>query len=151
MLPSMGQKIYKEISLSFVNDTYKTFLFQGIANLNIACNQAIGSDRLCQFYFQILFSLMPIKDLVNVEGHCCKCICHKLLAGSIIVQSSFLAHLVMSLCNHAPPIMRCCHCHCRCHQCCWCQHLCTALPVTPFIIGTSYLANICSYTFSICT
>ena len=30
-------------------------------------------------------------------------------------------------------------------------HLCTALPVTALIIETSYLANICSYTPSICT
>ena len=59
-----------------------------------------------------------------------------------------LAHLVMSLCNHALSIMWCCHCH----QCwCWYWHLCTALPVTALIIETSYLANICSYTPSICT
>ena len=56
---------------------------------------------------------------------------------------SFLAHLVMSLCNHALSIMWCC--------CCWHWHLCTALPVTALIIETSYLANICSYTPNICT
>ena len=62
----------------------------------------------------------------------------------------FLAHLVMSQCNHALSVMWCCHCHQ--HQC-WCWHwcLCTALPVTALIIETSYLANICSYTPSICT
>ena len=31
------------------------------------------------------------------------------------------------------------------------RHLCTALPVTALIIETLYLANICSYTPSICT
>ena len=55
----------------------------------------------------------------------------------------FLAHLVMSLCNHALSIM----CHCW-H---WCWHLCTALPVTGLIIEASYLTNICSYAPSICT
>ena len=57
----------------------------------------------------------------------------------------FLAHLVMSLCNHALSIM--CHCHCCHHH--W--HLCTALPVTGLIIEASYLTNICSYAPSICT
>ena len=72
----------------------------------------------------------------------------------IIVQ--FLAHLVMSLCTHALSVV--CRCRCRrhlCHRrpCHWHQRrrLCTALPVTALIIETSYLANICSYTPSICT
>ena len=45
----------------------------------------------------------------------------------------FLAHLVMSLCNHALSVV----CRCR-HQC---RHwrLCTALPVTGLIIEASYL------------
>ena len=69
---------------------------------------------------------------------------------------SFLAHLVMSLCNHALSVV----CHCRCHRhlrlrCCLCHHwhwrLCTALPVTDLIIEASYLTNICSYAPSICT
>ena len=61
----------------------------------------------------------------------------------------FLAHLVMSLCNHALSIV--CHCHCR--RCHWHQHwhLCTGLPVTCLIIEASYLTNICSYAPSICT
>ena len=59
----------------------------------------------------------------------------------------FLAHLVMSLCNHALSVMWwwCCR-HLHHHQ-----HLCTALPVTALIIKTSYLANMCSYTPNICT
>ena len=44
----------------------------------------------------------------------------------------FLAHLEMSLCNHALSVV----CHCRCWQ--W-QRLCTALPVTGLIIEASYL------------
>ena len=68
--------------------------------------------------------------------------------------SPFLAHLVMSLCNHALSIV--CHCRCRrrlCRRrpCRRRRRLCTALPVTALIIETSYLANICSYTPSICT
>ena len=66
----------------------------------------------------------------------------------------FLAHLVMSLCNHALSVMCRCRCHHHlCHQrpCHRHLHLCTALPVTALIIETSYLANICSYTPSICT
>ena len=59
---------------------------------------------------------------------------------------TLLAHLVMSLCNHTLSIVWCCHCH-QCQH----RHLCTALPVTALIIETSYLANICSYTPSICT
>ena len=58
----------------------------------------------------------------------------------------FLAHLVMSLCNHALSVVWCCCRHLRCRQ-----HLCTALPVIALIIETSYLANICSYTPNICT
>ena len=50
----------------------------------------------------------------------------------------FLAHLVMSLCNHALPIV--CRC-CRCRH----RHLCTAVPVTALIIETSYLADICTW------
>ena len=64
----------------------------------------------------------------------------------------FLAHLVMSLCNHALSVV----CHCHCHHCRrwrrhWHWHLCTALPVTGWIIEASYLTNICSYAPSICT
>ena len=73
----------------------------------------------------------------------------------VLLSTSFLAHLVMSLCNHALSVV--CRCHCR-RLCHWhpcrqhrCQCLCTALPVTALIIETSYLANICSYTPSICT
>ena len=56
-----------------------------------------------------------------------------------------MAHLVMSLCNHALSVVWCC---CLCwHQC----HLCTALPVTALIIETSYLANISIHIPSICT
>ena len=55
--------------------------------------------------------------------------------------------LVMSLCNHALSVVWCCHLCRRWH---W-HHLCTALPVTALIIETLYLANICSYTPSICT
>ena len=60
----------------------------------------------------------------------------------------FLAHLVMSLYNHALSVMWCCHCHHQ-HCCHWC--LFTALPVTALIIETLYLANICIYIPSICT
>ena len=74
-------------------------------------------------------------------------------AQTHVIYQSFLPHLVMSLCNHALSVM--CHCCCRCwrhsHQCRWHWRLCTALPVTALIIQTSYLANICSYTPSICT
>ena len=59
----------------------------------------------------------------------------------------YLAHLVISLCNHALSVVWCGHC-CHWHQH---RHLCTALPVAALIIETSYLANICSYTPSICT
>ena len=55
---------------------------------------------------------------------------------------AFLAHLVMSLCNHVLSVV----CHCCQHR-----HLCTALPVTGLIIEASYLTNICSYAPSICT
>ena len=55
----------------------------------------------------------------------------------------FLAHLVMSLCNHALSVVSCCR---HWHQC---RHLCTAHLVTGLIKETSYLANICSYTPSI--
>ena len=48
--------------------------------------------------------------------------------------SYLLAHLVMSLCNHALSVMWCCHC--LRHR----RRLCTALPVTALIIETSYLA-----------
>ena len=58
-------------------------------------------------------------------------------------QFCFLAHLVMSLCNHALSIM--CHCHhCCWYWCwhwlywCWCWHLCTAVSVTALIIETPY-------------
>ena len=61
----------------------------------------------------------------------------------------FLAHLVMSLCNHALSVV----CRCRCQHLRRCRHrcLCTALPVTGLIIEASYLINICSYAPSICT
>ena len=76
------------------------------------------------------------------------------------INYRFLAHLVMSLCNHALSVV--CRCRCRCrprlhlrlhlcrhrHQR---SHLCTALPVTGLIIEASYLTNICSYAPSICT
>ena len=63
------------------------------------------------------------------------------------IVSGFLAHLVMSLYNHALSVM--CHCHCHPHWWhCWCLY--TALPVTDLIIETSYLINICSYILSIC-
>ena len=58
----------------------------------------------------------------------------------------FLAHLVMSLCNHALSGVWCCCWHCLC-LCC----LCTAVLVTALIIETSYPANICINTPSICT
>ena len=61
----------------------------------------------------------------------------------------FLAHLVMSLCNHALSVVWWCHL-CRWHQHRW-HHLCTALPVTALIIETWYLGNICIYTPSMCT
>ena len=70
-----------------------------------------------------------------------------LVTNVIIMQLWFLAHLVMSLCNHALSIMWCCH-QCHCHH--W-HHLCTSLPVTALIIETSYLSNICIYTPSMCT
>ena len=58
----------------------------------------------------------------------------------------FLAHLVMSLCNHALSVVWCCRgCHWHWH------HMCTALPVTALIIETLYFTNICNYTPSICT
>ena len=57
----------------------------------------------------------------------------------------FLAHLVMSPCNHAPSVVWCL-CHCL-HLCC----LCTAVPGTALIIETSYPANVCIYTPRICT
>ena len=62
----------------------------------------------------------------------------------------FLAHLVMSLCNHALSVVCRCHCH-QCQCCHWHWHLCTALPVTGLIIEASYLTNICSYAPSIYT
>ena len=67
----------------------------------------------------------------------------------VMAFSSFLAHLVMSLCNHALSMF---HCHCchHCQHCCHCQHLCTALPVISLIIEASYLTNICSYVPNIC-
>ena len=72
-------------------------------------------------------------------------------ANTFLWQLRFLAHLVMSLCNHALSVMWCCRlCHWHWHWWCW-RHLCTALPVTALIIETLYLANICSYTPSICT
>ena len=73
-------------------------------------------------------------------------------------QTLFLAHLVMSLCNHALSVV--CRCRCRRHRCrlhlrhqrlCRHQHLCTAVPVTALIIETSYLADICIYAPSLCT
>ena len=64
-------------------------------------------------------------------------------------QIPFLAHLVMSLCNHDLSIM--CHWHHhQCHCCHWCC-LCTALPQTVLIIETLYLSNIFIYMPSICT
>ena len=72
------------------------------------------------------------------------------VSTTIIV--TFLAHLVMSLCNHALSVV----CRrrrrlCRRRPCRRRRRLCTALPVTALIIETSYLANICSYNPSICT
>ena len=89
---------------------------------------------------------------------CTHSICHGPLQQGVRIDSvnlerhlrlhfwQFLAHFVMSLCNHALSVV----CHCRRH---WCQHqhLCTALPVTGLIIEASYLTNICSYAPSICT
>ena len=49
----------------------------------------------------------------------------------------FLAHLVMSLCNHALSVVCRCCCHWRHWR--WHQHLCTALPVTGLITEVSYL------------
>ena len=66
-------------------------------------------------------------------------------------HSRFLAHLVMSLCNHALSVV--CRRRRRRRRC-WCRRrwrLCTALPVTGLIIEASYLTNICSYAPSICT
>ena len=75
-----------------------------------------------------------------------------MLTCSILGFRSFLAYLVMSLCNHALSVMCRCHCHCRHHHHrCQHWHLCTALPVTGLIIETSYLTNLCSYAPSICT
>ena len=69
-----------------------------------------------------------------------------------VSQVRFLAHLVMSLCNHALSIM--CHCCCH-HQCHWQHqhhwHLCTAIPVTALIIETSYLTDIFIYAPSLYT
>ena len=79
--------------------------------------------------------------------HCCLVITVSALNEPELFFSSFLAHLVMSLCNHALSIMWCCHCWCLHHH--W--HLCTALLVTALIIETFYLANICSYIPNICT
>ena len=55
--------------------------------------------------------------------------------------SYFLAHLVMSLCNHALSgrVSPCRRCQCQCRR------LCTALPVTGLIIEASCLTTICSY------
>ena len=70
-----------------------------------------------------------------------------------LTGSTFLAHLVMSLCNHTLSIV--CHCHCHWRQCQWCQHrcwhLCTALPVIDLIVEALYLINTCSYVLNICT
>ena len=77
---------------------------------------------------------------------------HMIGQGRCLFLLFFLAHLVMSLCNHALSVV--CRCRrrlCRRRPCHWRRHLCTALPVTALIIETSYLANICSYTPSICT
>ena len=63
-----------------------------------------------------------------------------------MVRHMFLAHLVMSLCNHALSGVWCCHWH---HPCLHC--LCTAVLVTALILETSYPANICINTPSICT
>ena len=60
-----------------------------------------------------------------------------------------LAHLGMSLCNHALFVVwwcRRCHYHHHHHH-----HLCTALSVMALIIETLYLTNICIYTPSIWT
>ena len=54
----------------------------------------------------------------------------------------FLAHLVMSLCNHA---IR--HRHHHCH---WHWHL-YSHPSEALIIETSYLGDICTYAPSLCT
>ena len=54
------------------------------------------------------------------------------------MQSCSVRRVVLS------SVYRFCH---RRHRC----HLCTALPVTALFIETSYLANICIYTPSICT
>ena len=71
-------------------------------------------------------------------------------------QWRFLAHLVMSPCNHALSVVCRCRCrhrwhhwhHCHWH---WHWHMCTALPVIGLIIEALYLINICSYASSICT
>ena len=68
-----------------------------------------------------------------------------------VVFWAFLAHLVMSLCNHALSVVCRCRRRRRRRPCRRRRRLCTALPVTGLIIETSYLANICSYTPSICT
>ena len=64
-----------------------------------------------------------------------------------LLDPYFLAHLVMSLCNHALSVV----CRCRCRRRLCRRRLCTALSVTALIIETSYLANIRSYIPSICT
>ena len=78
------------------------------------------------------FDITEVKDIIINE------------AVTMVRQEGFLAHLIMSLCNHALSVV------CRCHRH-WCQRLCTALPVTGLIIEASYLTNICSYAPSICT
>ena len=62
--------------------------------------------------------------------------CYQAIINFKVQNIKFLAHLVMSLCNHALSVV------CRCRQR---RRLCTALLVTGLIIEASYLTNICSY------
>ena len=63
-------------------------------------------------------------------------------------EIQFMAHSVMSLCNHALSIVLCCH---HCHPCLHPCHLHTAVLGTALITETLYPANICICIPSICT
>ena len=65
----------------------------------------------------------------------------------IVMSDSFTTREVFGSFGNEPmqscSVRRCC---CRCHC-----HLCTAIPVTALIIETSYLADICTCSPSLCT
>ena len=100
-----------------------------------------------QIKIMMKFGLSGFSPFLNSKFTICVWLTTRLNGKNNRLQSHprtrwFLAHLVMSLCNHALSVV----CRCHRHRC-----LCTSLPVTGLIIGASYLTNICSYAPSICT